>query len=74
MESAHPDLNKTRNWKTVKQLAEGNPAFSEASLRYHLFHRHTNGLNKYVRQIGRKILIDEYGFTNEWIEGNGENA
>lgn len=65
---------KTKNWKTVKQIAKDNPAFSEASLRYHLFHRETNGLNKYVRQIGRKLLLDEYGFLNEWIEGQVHNA
>lgn len=70
MELSPPDCAKTRNWKTVKQLAEENPAFSEASLRYHLFHRHTNGLNKHVRQIGRKIIIDERGFINEWLENN----
>jgi hypothetical protein len=74
MELSPPDHNKTRSWKTVKQLAEDNPAFSEASLRYHLFHRHTNGLNKYVRQIGRKLIIDECGFINEWIEKNGMDA
>ena len=74
MESASPDYNKPKSWKTVKQLAEGNTAFSEASLRYYLFHRETNGLIKYVRQIGRKILIDEHGFFNEWIESQGEDA
>ena len=63
--SAHQQI---KNWKTVKKIAEDNPAFSEASLRYHLFHRETNGLNKYVRQIGRKLLIYEFGFVNEWIE------
>lgn len=74
MESAQLDHNKPKNWKTVKGLAESNPAFSEASLRYLLFHRETNGLNRYVRQIGRKLLIDENGFMNEWIESQGGDA
>lgn len=71
MESTHLDSNKTKNWKTVKGLAESQPAFSESSLRYLLFHRETNGLNRYVRQIGRKLLIDEDGFLNEWVESQG---
>ncbi len=60
-----------QNLLTVKQFSERHPAFSESSMRFHLFHRETNGLNKYVRTVGRKILIDEDGFFNEWIENQG---
>lgn len=74
MESEVSDNKHRRNWKTVKQLAAHNPAFSEAALRYHLFNREANGLKKHVRQIGRKLLIDEYGFVNEWIEDQSHNA
>lgn len=59
------------NYVTVKQLSEMFPAFSESSLRYHLFHRDNNNLSKHIRQIGKKILIDAHGFANEWIDSNG---
>jgi len=59
-----------KNFKTVKTMSRKYPEHSEASLRYWLFNRNANGLSKHVRQIGRKILIDENGFLN-WIETNG---
>lgn len=74
MELTHPNYSKTKSWKTVKQFVEKHKFFTEPSLRYFLFHRKVNGLDKYVRQIGNKILLDEYGITNEWIERNGEDA
>lgn len=55
---------------SVKRLAEKYPDFSEASIRYYLFHRDTNGLAKHVRNLGRKILICEQGFLR-WIDCNG---
>ncbi|PCK00084.1 MAG: hypothetical protein COA45_04180 [Zetaproteobacteria bacterium] len=58
------------NFLTVKQLAAKHPAFSESSLRYHLFHKDTNNLAQHVRKIGAKILIDEHGFV-DWINANG---
>ncbi len=53
---------------TVKQFANKHPAFSEASLRYHIFHEKTNGLGIAIKRVGRKILIQEEAFFN-WIEG-----
>ena len=55
------------NYLTVKQMAAKHPAFSEASLRYHIFNEEKNGINKVIRRIGRKILINENQFL-EWIE------
>lgn len=55
------------NLLTVKQFAIKHPAFSEASLRYHIFHERTNGLNLALRRIGRKILINEEQFFI-WID------
>ena len=55
------------NLLTVKQFAERHPAFSEASLRYHIFHEETNGLNMVLVRVGRKILIKEDAFF-DWIE------
>lgn len=52
---------------TVKQFAIKHPAFSEASLRYHIFHERTNGLSPALRRVGRKILINEEQFFI-WID------
>ncbi len=58
---------------TVKQTAENFPAFSEASIRFHLFHSQSNNLDKAVRRIGRKILINSALFE-EWIENQNGGA
>lgn len=58
------------DWVTVKQLASEFP-FSEASIRYHIFHSKTNGLDQSIRRIGRKILISRNGFK-QWIENGGK--
>ena len=58
---------------TVKQMAEKYPAFSEASLRYHIFHEETNGLNEALIRVGRKILIKEDAFF-DWIENQNKGG
>ena len=55
------------DYLTVKQVANKHPAFSESSIRYHIFHERTNGLARAIRRIGRKILINETLFL-EWLE------
>jgi hypothetical protein len=57
---------------TVKQVAVKHPAFSEASLRYHIFHENTNGLGKAIRRVGRKILLNESQFI-EWLENQSRD-
>ena len=64
-------------WRSVKALAEvlnsgaESKTFSEWSLRYYLASRDENGLNQYVRQVGKKLLISEPGFRR-WIEQHAE--
>lgn len=62
---------KKGQYATVKQTTEIYTCFTEPALRAHLFNKHTNGLAKYVRKVGRKILIDLEGFA-EWIESQQE--
>jgi hypothetical protein len=57
--------------KTVKQLAEERPFFTESSLRWMLFNRSQNGLNAAVIKIGKKILIDETKF-DKWVDKHRE--
>lgn len=54
---------------TVNQMAEKCPAFSSNSLRYHIFNETKNGLDKAIKRIGRKVLINEDLFF-EWIESH----
>lgn len=61
------------DYLTVKQVAQKYPAFSEASIRFHIFHEKTNGLTRAIRRVGRKILINEPQFL-EWVESHKGGA
>ena len=52
----------------IMAIKHGQPL---PTLREWLFHRNTNGLNKAVCKIGRKVLINEYEFL-KWIESHRE--
>ena len=56
-----------RRLRTVQQLCQEHPAFTPGGLRWLLFHRHRNGLDKAVVKLGRRILIDEERFFR-WID------
>jgi hypothetical protein len=63
------NMNKDKcKWVTVRQLAELYP-FGEGGIRNLLFFSKTNGLEKCVRRIGSKILINTDQF-DEWIDGH----
>jgi len=36
-------------------------------LRYLIFHAKSNGFDKVIRRVGRRVLIDEQAFF-EWVE------
>ena len=55
-----------RRLRTVQQFCQEHVAFTIGGLRWLLFHRETNGLNKAVVKIGRRVLIDEDKFF-EWV-------
>ena len=54
---------------TVKQYAERYPFPSESSLRWHLFHSSTNGLESAVIRIGKRIVLD-LDALNAWIRSH----
>ena len=56
---------------TVPQFCEKYPAFTEASLRWLLFNRESNGLAAAVVQLGRRVLIDEAAFI-AWLREHRE--
>lgn len=55
-----------QKFATVKELSKIFPSFSEPSLRYLLFNAKQNGLDKCIRRIGRKILLNIPEFEG-WI-------
>ncbi len=56
-------------YASIKQYAELEPAFTEASLRHFIFHGDKNGLNKSgaISRLGKKVLIHVEKFQ-AWIE------
>lgn len=59
--------NNSRTLLTVNQFADKHPAFPVGGLRHNIFHAGTNGFDKCIRRIGRKVLIDEGAFFN-WVD------
>lgn len=63
---------------TVRQMAEQNRdkgqwPDSERSLRHLIFHADTNGFNRCIRRVGRRVLIDEQAFYS-WLEEGSRDA
>ncbi len=52
---------------TVKQFCLQNPAFTNGGLRWMLFHRQQNGLERAVVKVGRRVLINVDEFFR-WID------
>jgi len=62
--------NTTPEWATPKRLSATEDAFSESSIRWHVFNAKRNGLEPHIRRIGRKVLINVAGFR-QWIANQG---
>ena len=56
---------------TIRQLTTTNPAFTEGGIRALIFRAKSNGFNRCIRRIGRKILISKTAFSR-WIEAQNE--
>ncbi|MCV6576746.1 MAG: helix-turn-helix domain-containing protein [Cohaesibacter sp.] len=56
------------NMMTVAQIAELNPAFSEAILRWWIFNADINGFAACIIKIGGRVYIDRKAFEH-WLEG-----
>ena len=53
--------------RTVRQVAEECPAFTEGGLRWAIFKRRENGLDAALVRRGRRVLIDMDKFS-AWLE------
>ncbi len=56
-----------RSILTVRQFVQKHKAFSEAGVRYLIFHAHSNGFESVIRRCGKKILLDEGSFFT-WLD------
>jgi hypothetical protein len=65
----------SRDLKTIRQFAESNPAFSEASLRWQIAKAKENGLAQSgaILRNGRRVLIDTDKFFT-WLESRQSHA
>ena len=54
--------------RTIRQLADATSAISEATIRWWIFHAETNGLDKCIVRVGRRVYIDIEDF-DVWLEG-----
>ncbi|WP_290478764.1 DNA-binding protein [Hyphomonas sp. UBA1923] len=62
-----------QNILTVSQLAELNPAFTEPTLRWWIFHADRFDFNKCLIRIGGRVYIDLRAFT-EWLDAHRAEA
>lgn len=59
-------------WRSVAALTDSlnlgakRPSFTDSAIRNYLANRHTNGLDRFVRKVGKKIIVSEPGF-NYWL-------
>lgn len=63
----HGQPSAPRRLRTVRQLCAEHPACTPGGLRWLLFHRQTNGLERAVRKVGRRVLIDVDRFF-VWVD------
>ena len=67
-----PDL---QSLKTVRQLCEEYPhLFTEGSLRWLIFRRKTNGFDRCVLHIGRRLYIDLEALRHWLAEHRGSRV
>jgi len=45
----------------------------QGGLRHLVFHAQTNGFNKVIKRVGRRILIDEAAFF-AWVDEQNQNT
>lgn len=59
-------------WRSVQALTDAlnlgakRPSFTDSAIRNYLAKRQENGLDRFVRKVGKKIIVSEPGF-NYWL-------
>ncbi len=57
----------------VNQWPEHHPWPSVGGLRWMIFNAKSNGFDKALRRVGRRVLIDEAAFF-AWVDGQNEGS
>ena len=74
IESEREQQASGRRLHTVQQFCQAHPAFTPGGLRWLLFNRDINGLERAVVKVGRRVLIDEDKFFAWLDEKNGHGT
>lgn len=53
--------------RSVRQVTQANPAFTESSIRWLIFNRQRNGFGEVLVKLGRRLLIDVRKL-DKWID------
>jgi len=69
MSDAAPALPQGKRYLTIHQTAQAYPALTESALRWLRFNGDSNGFNRCVLAVGRKLLIDAEAFER-WLESH----
>ena len=74
-------VNIYDSWLTIKLLAQAEPAFTEPAIRNYVYNAPPrksskgiitgNGLEPYIRRLGKKVLLHHGGFRS-WYAGGTE--
>lgn len=73
MSDVAPALPSGKRFLTIRQTAQAYPAMTESALRWLRFNGGTNGFNRCVLAVGRKLLIDADAFER-WLEEHRAQA
>lgn len=69
-------MTEVSELRTVKQLAQElkpTGAFTEATLRWLIFNRNTNGFDQALVHVGRRVFIDRERF-GAWLNAQRERS
>jgi len=60
-------MNEQTRFIPLTQWPNHHPWPSISALRYYVFHEKTNGFEKVIRRVGKRVLIDEKSFF-AWVD------
>lgn len=65
-------LTESEQYYSPEKLAERLESFTLRQIRWHLFNRKQNGLDRYVRRIGKRLYLRESDW-NQWVDEQVED-
>lgn len=65
-----PGVSSTKRLIPVPKWNQHHEWPPQGGLRHLIFYANTNGFDRVIRRVGRRVLIDEAAFF-QWVESNG---